>query len=750
MPSLQLPSAHRYLWAQGALSTPLERGTVLAGRYQVLEFPLLLDTAPDAPPTPLAAVPAIAEPYLALSRFPTAMPRPFTQVTVPETGEPLLLLEEIPVSPQARTSVTLPSLMPAFTAAWAEAPALRQLGWLWQIARLWTPCVNHQVAGSLLDDETLRVEAEDIRLLWLRQAARSPTLRDLGEYWQALVSTADKPIRAYLTRLTNQLAAGKGTAAGLVASLTQALEQLAETSAIAVETVTYSDQGPTRQRNEDACYPPSGYTGQVTVAAATVKQQAAPFVVVCDGIGGHQGGDVASKIAIDEVKPRLEAIARQPSLPHPEIVRTMQETILSANQAIAQQNDAAQRHDRDRMGTTLVMALVYGARLYVAHLGDSRAYRVRSHNCRQITLDDDVAAREMRLGLGLYQDALQAPGSGTLVQALGMADARYLHPAVDVYPLTEQSVFLLCSDGLSDYGLLDRLWMTELQPVVIGDRDVTVAGKRLIDLANTHNGHDNVTVALLRVTPTGRDKPPALSIDSVALLTTTPSPPTQAPATPAAPRSAPDLAPTELVAPQRRSLPLVLTSLIMLALIGGGGALLWQRFGREIAGSRSPADPVGGTLSPTATPPAPATEVTPGDLSVGDFLQIQQLPDGDTSATLITTDSPPSADAPAAIDPPKRQLPVGSIVQVVSRQQTPNDLLWVRLEVCTMATTAEPPSEAEDTSSPVAADTPNASGDRPLPLAAPGDSGWLLETALPEFARRVLDTTPAQQGLCTD
>ncbi|NER82144.1 MAG: serine/threonine-protein phosphatase [Leptolyngbya sp. SIO1D8] len=474
-----------------------------------------------------------------------------------------------------------------------------------------------------------------------------------------------------------------------------------------------------------------------------MKATPAPFVIVCDGIGGHQGGDVASQIAINEVKQHLQAITSVPNLAHTDVVSALKQAILAANQIISTRNDADQRLDRDRMGTTLVMALVYGVRLYIAHLGDSRAYRVRSHSCRQITLDDDVAAREMRLGLGLYPDVVRAPGAGALVQALGMADSRHLHPTVELYPLVAESVFLLCSDGLSDHDLVDRLWTTELQSVVTGDRKVAMASKRLIELANTHNGHDNVTVGLLRVKLDSSGKKVTVPADVANLLTASPLP-TQA-------------EPEELVvapqARQRQLWPRLLANLAIVALVSGLGLYYWKTILDSQRVSTDPQeDATGETLSPSAAPPTSNRTPDTLKLSVGDYLQIQRIPETETTAAMmILAAAPPVPEPPPAVDLPKRLLPVGSIVQVISRQKTPNNQLWVHLQVCMVSTEV---ADNEVTSSEVSAtpapDLSEAPSDPGLPLAQPGDQGWLIETSLPNFSDRLLDTSPTQQGLCTD
>lgn len=759
----------RFLWAQGSVATPPADGTVLAERYQVLRFPLLQDTDPTSPPDPLSSVPTLAKPYLTLAVFPVAVPRPFTQITLSKTGESLLLLDAIPVRHEALDSIEAPDLLPDLLTTWPHASALQQLTWLWQIAQLWQPAVEAQVADSLLDWQNLRVDEEDVRLLSLEAIASVPTLSDLGNQWRSLVPKAAKPLQPYLSRLVEQLSADKGTIGGLLNSLTRALEFLAENQSAFLQLATSSDQGPTRKRNEDACYPRSGSAGQLTAKAGVLGDNLPPFVIVCDGIGGHQGGSVASQLAIEEVSQHLQKLGSAPNLMHDDMVFLLEKAILAANQEITSRNDAAQRQERARMGTTIVLAFVYGVRLYIAHLGDSRVYRVRSHACRQITLDDDIASREMRLGSQLYHDALRASSSGALVQALGMAASRNLHPTVNLYPVTQESVFLLCSDGLSDNDLIERLWSTELRPVATGDRDVKTAAQRLIDVANTQNGHDNVTVGLLKVTPKSSGKLPTVPADYADVLAAE-APAWQAAATQnvispdsASLDAATTIADAGLTRPKRwRPWPLLITSIVMAAIAGIVGAVVWQRL---MPGSQlSEAQPsAGATLSPSATPIDPSAASREGDrltvddlgtdgLGVGDYLQIQAAVTDETATAMTVTATPPNAELSPAIDLPQRMLLLGTVVQVINRQKTPDNEVWVRLQVCSVPAEAAETEVSSGSSAGSAAQvaTSERSQNYPLPLAQPGDQGWLLELSVPNLASRLLDTSPSQQGLCTN
>jgi protein phosphatase len=750
MPTSPSSSQRRYVWAQGKPATPPLPGTLLAGRYQVIRYPLLVDTAIEAP-LPLESVPPAAEPYLALSLFSVNIPRPFTQITLPETGETLLLLEEPPVLATSQPGVEVPPLFPTMTEAWSKASPIHQLTWLWQLSQLWQPCTEQGVTASLLDPSNIRVDGEDVRLLLLIGGG-SASLIDLGTQWRSLVPTAAPSIQDYLMTLCDRLIAGEGSSEGLAQSLSAALIHLGNEATVSVEWATFSDQGPTRQRNEDACFPPSGTSNHATVSVLTLMTHPAPLVIVCDGIGGHQGGDVASHTAIAQTTQRLQTLLQTPQLPHTEVCAALEDALLVANEVITQQNDAAQRQDRDRMGTTVVLALVYGLRLYIAHLGDSRAYRVRSHSCRQLTLDDDVAAREMRLGLGLYQDALQNPGSGALVQALGMASSQHLHPTVQLYPIAEPAMLLLCSDGLSDNGLVEHLWQTEINPLLTSQSDLTTAGKRLVYLANTHNGHDNVTVGLLRVLPqpcpSTTPVPPTLT----AVLTQ-PAPPTTQRSRPQPTRTPTLISSTSPAAnpPAIRLWPLLATIGLVAALIGGTSALLrygWQQ--RQAIPPPDPSTTSGDILAPNATPPGrTSTTVMGSDVAIGDYLQITAGNSLERPMSMIVTPDPPTAETAPAIALPRREIPIGSIVQVKNRQQTPDNQLWIRFTICSVPASDSLPVP-DSSISPPEGGSPATVETGGSAIAQPGDEGWLLASDLATFTQRSLDRSPSQQGLCMD
>jgi protein phosphatase len=256
--------------------------------------------------------------------------------------------------------------------------------------------------------------------------------------------------------------------------------------------VTLSHTGPSREQNEDACYPPSGEQLHQNTGLDL------SLAIVCDGVGGHQGGEVASNLAIETIRRRIETVLDKPENRYPDsITIQIENSTCIANDQISLRNDSENRQERQRMGTTMVMALVYGHEAYIAHIGDSRVYRITRTGCHQMTLDDDLATREVRLGGVLYREALAMSSSGSLFQALGMNSSTALHPNIRRMAIDEECIFMLCSDGVSDRDRVDEYWQSEIVPVLEGKIDITTASQRMINMANTQNGHDNATIALV-------------------------------------------------------------------------------------------------------------------------------------------------------------------------------------------------------------------------------------------------------------
>ncbi|MEZ5459799.1 MAG: Stp1/IreP family PP2C-type Ser/Thr phosphatase [Steroidobacteraceae bacterium] len=222
------------------------------------------------------------------------------------------------------------------------------------------------------------------------------------------------------------------------------------------------------------------------------------LLVLADGMGGYNAGEVASGIAVKTIMNLVrESVEREDltstdpgtGLSRRSIV--LRDAIQRANKIIFQ--TAKTQPQCEGMGTTVVGALFHDNRITLAHVGDSRIYRLRNDRLEQVTLDHSLLQELVDRGFYTPEEAQRAANKNYVTRALGV------EPTVDV-EITEHDVqkgdqYLLCSDGLSD-----MVEDTDIHLTIntFGDNLGTVA-KQLIQLANDNGGRDNVSVVLAQV-----------------------------------------------------------------------------------------------------------------------------------------------------------------------------------------------------------------------------------------------------------
>lgn len=216
--------------------------------------------------------------------------------------------------------------------------------------------------------------------------------------------------------------------------------------------------------------------------------------ILCDGMGGHSHGEVASRMAAENLNLYFKEWWAE-TIPDEAVVTA---GIRQANQVIYSQNEVHIRSGNQRMGTTLVAALIENTTVRYAHVGDSRLYRLtKRYGLEQVTLDHEVGQREIRRGVNPVL-AYARPDAYQLTQALGPRKSDAIHPEVGSLTLTEDTVLLLCSDGITDNDLLELNYEDYLIPLLDAELDLEEGVERLIELANRFNGHDNITVVAVR------------------------------------------------------------------------------------------------------------------------------------------------------------------------------------------------------------------------------------------------------------
>ncbi|MDP8923502.1 MAG: protein phosphatase 2C domain-containing protein [Chloroflexota bacterium] len=250
-----------------------------------------------------------------------------------------------------------------------------------------------------------------------------------------------------------------------------------------------TDVGRRREQNEDAW-----------TAFTAGPGGAWQVAIVADGMGGHSAGEVASALAVDVITRELSGIGGAETPADPSTVAdattsidpsgALAAAIERANRAIWE--EARRDWSRSGMGTTVVGAILVGARAYLANVGDSPTILVRDGESRQVTRDHGWVAEQVEAGLIDPQDAPYHPYRNVLTRSLGTDPS----VAVEVYEpldLLPGDQVVLCSDGLTAHVAVE-----EVGPVV-ADADPEAAARRLIDLANERGGQDNITVVVARV-----------------------------------------------------------------------------------------------------------------------------------------------------------------------------------------------------------------------------------------------------------
>lgn len=692
-------------------------GETLADRFVFRGPNVVLDVRPGLLLKSDYEIPSLFLPYLKLFAHRIHYSQFFTIIWFGETDKsPILLLDDAPLSPSDLTQTVLAdgdaskimapiaSALP-LTQAWPQARPLRQLNWLWQLTRLWDPFLAQGVTKSLITPSLLRVEGPLLRVLELHNDAPQspPTLVDLGTMLSQFKTLTSGTLDFLFSEICDELSDGTLSSTGMLRTrLENVMVTCREAKSLSVSLATQTDPGMVRKHNEDQCFPSSG---------SYLQQTSDSLLIVCDGVGGHAGGEVASAIAIEAMQDHLSNAILDTLTPD-EIRQELSAACCHANDLISERNDQEQRQERGRMGTTLVMALIHDQQLYVAHIGDSRAYLVTKVGCYQLTVDDDIASREVRLGYLPYVESLRQPTSGSLVQALGMASSQTLHPTVQRFILDDECVLLLCSDGLSDYDRVEELWQEELLPLLYRNYDLSTVSQRLITLANHLNGHDNVTVGLMHISYGGNgtvvSRDTAVQRPDLDEDTTVPSledaawlPPEKDVTAPPTPIS---VKKTERVPQRNRTsspLPMILGVVALMALLAASVWAALRYF--PILESES-----GVTEEPPASEPV-SNEPLPNEPDDGDDILPNQFLKVGVGGLLIHLKPPTPLDSE---EPTQRRailkLPQGSILKTIAIN-TPNaeenELIdWFELELCRRPSpspkveggvTATPPTQIE-------------------------------------------------------
>ena len=251
-----------------------------------------------------------------------------------------------------------------------------------------------------------------------------------------------------------------------------------------LEFASLSHIGQIRQRNEDA-------VGRFEPADEKQRREKGLIFVVADGMGGHRGGDIASKLAVETI---IQAYYESDETdPTPALDRAFSR----ANRAILERSMADV--DLFGMGTTCTTMLVAGDTAYFAHVGDSRAYLLRDGKLQQLSEDHSLVSEMVKSGMLSNEDAQRHPKRNVITRSLGTNEDLTTDFPETPFRIQAGDTFLLCSDGLTS------MVPDSAIENILAANNPEDGCSLLVDRANQEGGKDNVTVQIIRAIQSDND-----------------------------------------------------------------------------------------------------------------------------------------------------------------------------------------------------------------------------------------------------
>lgn len=234
-----------------------------------------------------------------------------------------------------------------------------------------------------------------------------------------------------------------------------------------------SDIGKARDMNQDSYY--------VSQPSETVG-----LYIVADGMGGYNGGEIASKLAIISAKNYIENNFVKTEHSKEELQKLVKNAIEYANMVVYEKS----KEDKslEGMGTTIEVVLACENRIYIGHIGDSRVYRIRKNIIRKLTVDDSYVQKLLKDGTITKEEARSHPKKNMLTKALGCTS--FVEPIVTVKGFLKDDIIVITSDGLTNM-------VNDEEILKIINEDIEKASEKLVEKANEAGGLDNITVVIV-------------------------------------------------------------------------------------------------------------------------------------------------------------------------------------------------------------------------------------------------------------
>ncbi len=209
--------------------------------------------------------------------------------------------------------------------------------------------------------------------------------------------------------------------------------------------------------------------------------------MLADGMGGYNGGEIASELAVQTAKSYIENNFKTINKDKDSIIQLIGSSMEYANMVVYEK--AKESKELEGMGTTLEICLIYNNKAFIGHVGDSRIYRIRKDFMRKLTQDHSYVQKLVKDGTITQEEAIHHPQKNMLMKALGCN--AFVEPDVMVRGFLKEDIIVICSDGLTNL-------VSQEEIAKMAQKDIERAPKELVNLANDNGGYDNITVMIIK------------------------------------------------------------------------------------------------------------------------------------------------------------------------------------------------------------------------------------------------------------
>lgn len=234
-----------------------------------------------------------------------------------------------------------------------------------------------------------------------------------------------------------------------------------------------SDIGKTREMNQDSFF-------------VSKENDEIKLFILADGMGGYKGGEIASKVAVESVQKFIFSNFKKISKERDDILKLIRDGIEYSNFMVYEESQKSE--ELREMGTTIDVCLIFGNKVYIGHVGDSRVYRIRKHIIRKLTTDDTYVQKLVKDGTITKEEAFNHPKKNMLLKAVG--GNTVVNPTLMCKGFLKDDILLMCSDGLTNMLNDEKIYNVLLKNP---DRPE----EALIKEANIAGGTDNITAVII-------------------------------------------------------------------------------------------------------------------------------------------------------------------------------------------------------------------------------------------------------------